>query len=585
VAEAAVSERADRLRDELERLRLENETLYGVVGLIGSSPDLPHVLARVVDLLSRATACHACFVYVLEDDTLVLRAASPMYLHVVDQVRFGVDEGLAGWAVRERRPAFIRENAFADPRFKHVPALEEERFQSMVAVPVPSRADVPLGVIILHTVAPREFDERVLNVLTHSASLVAGTIENAQLYEDTRRRAEALSRLSNLSQEIAAAETRDQLRAAATTGVRRLIECEACLFLESAPGGELEVTAADPGTAVASAAVVLAWAEADETEPLSATTEEGHGKWLAIPVTAGREQLGALAVRVARRDAALSVELLRSVAHQIALAIKRTELIERLTEENLARDLFDALEHAEEETFTALARSARLDLASEHVVVEVRATEAAQSPGEWSDVERDVERVLRRTAPGAVCDQAPSRLRAIVPVTDRSGEAARRLITRVGDAIGDRGVVAGASTPRRGAHALRAALSEAADAAAMAGAIGSGARAVCYADLGAYRYLVGLIESGGPQDHLRDAVARLRDYDRRRQSQLLETLETYLDEGRSTTATSRTLLIHVNTLRQRLQRIESLSKLDLASEDLLALHLAVKLGRLTSAVL
>src|SRR4051794_35086644 len=142
----------DALRDELERLRLENETLYGVVGLIGSSPDLEHVLARVVDLLSRATACHACFVYVLEDDMLVLRAASPMYLHVVDQVRFSINEGLAGWAVRERRPAFIRENAFADERFKHVPALEEERFQSMVAVPVPSRSDVPLGVIVLHTV-------------------------------------------------------------------------------------------------------------------------------------------------------------------------------------------------------------------------------------------------------------------------------------------------------------------------------------------------------------------------------------------------------------------------------------------------
>jgi DNA-binding PucR family transcriptional regulator len=38
--------------------------------------------------------------------------------------------------------------------------------------------------------------------------------------------------------------------------------------------------------------------------------------------------------------------------------------------------------------------------------------------------------------------------------------------------------------------------------------------------------------------------------------------------------------VHVNTLRQRLDRIESLTGLDLAGEDLLALQLAIKLARL-----
>ncbi len=33
----------------------------------------------------------------------------------------------------------------------------------------------------------------VLNFLVHTASLVAGAIENAQLYEETRRRVQALT--------------------------------------------------------------------------------------------------------------------------------------------------------------------------------------------------------------------------------------------------------------------------------------------------------------------------------------------------------------------------------------------------------
>ena len=62
---------------------------------------------------------------------------------------------------------------------KYVPEIEEEHFQSMVAVPVPARSGEVLGVVVLHTVAPREFDEGVLTFLSHTASLVAGAIENA----------------------------------------------------------------------------------------------------------------------------------------------------------------------------------------------------------------------------------------------------------------------------------------------------------------------------------------------------------------------------------------------------------------------
>jgi purine catabolism regulator len=49
------------------------------------------------------------------------------------------------------------------------------------------------------------------------------------------------------------------------------------------------------------------------------------------------------------------------------------------------------------------------------------------------------------------------------------------------------------------------------------------------------------------------------------------------------TTTARKLFIHTNTLRQRLDRIQKLTGLDLATEDLLSLELAVKLVRLRRA--
>jgi DNA-binding PucR family transcriptional regulator len=75
-------------------------------------------------------------------------------------------------------------------------------------------------------------------------------------------------------------------------------------------------------------------------------------------------------------------------------------------------------------------------------------------------------------------------------------------------------------------------------------------------------------------------VKKLADYDRERRTQLVDTLERYLRDRRSIATTARALYVHPNTLRQRLSRIEELSGLDLAAEDLLSLELAVKLMRL-----
>src|SRR5919112_4211178 len=231
---------------ELDRVALQSETLYAVIGVVASAPDLDRVLDGVVGLLTEATDCHACFVYLRDGERLRLRAASRVYAHLVGRVEFGLDEGFAGWVARNGTPEFIRENAMADPRMKYVPEIEEERFQSMVAVPIPARSGPALGTVVLHTVAPREFDEGVLTFLVHTASLVAGAIENARMYEDARRRVEALTRLSSLSQAIAAVEGREELYRVVTAGVRELLGCDACrLYLLDRQTGRLELAADD----------------------------------------------------------------------------------------------------------------------------------------------------------------------------------------------------------------------------------------------------------------------------------------------------------------------------------------------------
>src|SRR5437763_7649914 len=258
------------------------------------------MLQGVVDLATEATGCHACFIYLLEEGQLTIRAASPVFADAVGRVSFSVEEGLTGWVARHRTPEFIRDRAMDDPRMKYVPLLDEERFQSMVAVPILARSGDTIGVIVLHTQAPHEFTEDTVKLLVHIASLVSGAIENAQLYDRERRRVDSLTELSGLAQEVAAATDASELGPAVTRGTRRLLAAEVCqLYRPDREGTELQVLSSSPEAAAApsslsEAGLLLAALEGRGARPPARTLwpELPVGDLLVSPLSAGGERVG-----------------------------------------------------------------------------------------------------------------------------------------------------------------------------------------------------------------------------------------------------------------------------------------------------
>jgi GAF domain-containing protein len=578
------------LAEQLHRVRLESDTLYKVIGVIASAPDLGRVLDAIVGLLTEATDCHACFVYLRDGSRLRLRAASAVYAYLVGKLDMGIDEGLSGWVARRNAPAFIRENAMDDPRMKYFSELEEEHFQSMVAVPIPSRSGDVLGTVVLHTEAPREFDEGVMNFLAHTASLVAGAIENARLYEETRRRVEGLTSLARLSQEIAAAPGREELLQLVPSGVRGLIGCDLCqLYQLDASRERLELAAADPPDHPSpwpreGGAALLELLQRRAPRSARQTSSDGASGVLAVALTAGHQQLGALIAVTQRPIREDDEEVLNLLAGQVALALQKAELIERLTEENIVRDLFSALAEGAADVAEARARSAGWDISRPHVFVEVRPLEGPGAGTPWPALAEQVEAQLRRLAPGTLCDSGRRALRALLPLARPHGSDEQKALDKaLGELARAERVAIGRSDSRTGASGSGESLREASDAAQIAQALmGADGGTMAYSELGAYRYLVRMPLDEAPHDRHFQAVQRLADYDRERRTQLLDTLERYLRDRRSIATTARALYVHPNTLRQRLNRIEELSGLDLNAEDLLSLELAVKLMRLRS---
>jgi GAF domain-containing protein len=566
--------------DALARVQRENETLYAVIKTVSSSLDLRRVLDGIVEIATDATGCHAAFIYFVERDRLELRAASESYSHLVGTLGWGIDEGLTGWVARTKTPEFIRENAMSDRRMKYVPELEEEQFQSMVAVPVlAQRGGDVIGVIVLHTEAPREFDDGVLNFLVHTASLVGGAIENAKLYEGTSRRVDALTTLTQLSQALAAVTLREDLYDAVTRGARQLIGAGSCQIWRIDPEADgLELAGSDPPNGGDRGA---------RAEQLMALLRGGRSgavddDLLVAPLAAGDEQLGLLVcVAHERGFEDEDAELLRAVAHQTAVGLKKAELIERLTAENIVKDMFEALAAGSVDAAAAKAAEARCDLARPHVFVHaVRAPSRHDDAPAWPTLAAQFESRLRRLYPRAFFDSRHDCVRAIAPLTTAGAGAVERLRQGCEELAVGAGLVVGLSDVDRGAASGRRRMREAADAARIGRSLVGDGGAVSYEGLGAYKYLVHLELDDAPHDLYRQSVEQLIEYDRRRGAALVETLERFLADRGSVAASARALYIHPNTVRQRLERIERVTGLDLGEEDLLSLELALKLARL-----
>jgi GAF domain-containing protein len=545
------------------RLETAEKTLHRIVSTVASSLDLTEVLRAVVQLVTDASGVHACFVYLRSEDgeRLALRAASQPYEDLVGEVVMERGEGLAWWAAERGEPAFIRDNALADPRTKYFPELEEEKFQSLLALPVLARSGDVIGVITAHTEAPREFSDDEVEFLVTSASLVGGAIENARLYEETRLRVTELEQLAELAEEIARVDALDELVQSVVDRARPLLGARAChVYLLDAASEELRRVASDPDAAAVRDTLGLA-----ELGPELA--RGGRATRLAIPLVANGELIGLLVAEGSGR-----IELGRGIASQVAVAIKKAQVIEQLTEKNLIKDFFEELSGGRPRGDLE-GRAARLgcDLDRPHVVL-------VAEPGSEA-----LERAIRVAATGSLFDHREDSLRALVKLPSPSAEALLARLRRAQAEL-ETPVSVGVSSVCQGQGTFADGFAEAQQALLGTIVLKGEPALLSYEELGAYKYLLRVALDGGIRDATVDAVSRLAEYDEQRGSQLVLTLEEFLRRHGNISATSETLFVHPNTLRQRLRRIGELSGLDLRRDDWLMIEIAVKMVKLQKAL-
>jgi uroporphyrinogen-III synthase len=158
----------------------EMEGLHEIGSRIAASDSLYAVLSRVVQFVSSVVRCDSCFVYVLEDNDLVLRASKTPHADVVDRLRLRMGQGITGWVAENRQPVAVARDASRDPRFQLFNELPEDRYEAFLSVPVLSRGKL-VGVINLQHREPHEHTRREIQLVSTLGFLVGAEIEMARL--------------------------------------------------------------------------------------------------------------------------------------------------------------------------------------------------------------------------------------------------------------------------------------------------------------------------------------------------------------------------------------------------------------------
>jgi sugar diacid utilization regulator len=346
-----------------------------------------------------------------------------------------------------------------------------------------------------------------------------------------------------------------------------------------------EVVRAAAKALEASLAVTDAWGATLAVAARSPAEERSllsKGKGVSsTPLRLGDTVVGALHMRVQddERSAAPSASMERLLVTMIASEVERVRAPERVSE-TAAADFLRAVlrkELVEREELFARARELSLDLEDGASMIVARAHPQAPTDDGWRGrvravAERGARAVVNRSI-SALADGEGSlaaEVLLLVPGGDEAtaARAAEAVLREMEAGLGGYTFAIGRSRIAEDPQELPRAAGEALLAANVAqGAADSGALA--FEETGAYRLLLSAM-SENPAELQRfysETVEPLVAYDEQYETDLVQTLETFLEADGNVAGTAQRLFTHRHTIYYRLERVRELSGLDVSSSD------------------
>ncbi len=158
--------------------------LRELIKAASSGPGVEPLAAAAARIITAATDSDVCFVHVLDDTerSLTLAGATPPFDAEVGKIRLPLGQGISGWVASHREPVVITRDKESDPRYLPFESLRGRDFTSMVSVPMETAPGGLVGVLNVHTVTQRDFEDRDVELLLVIGRLIAGAMHQARLH-------------------------------------------------------------------------------------------------------------------------------------------------------------------------------------------------------------------------------------------------------------------------------------------------------------------------------------------------------------------------------------------------------------------
>jgi sugar diacid utilization regulator len=560
-----------RIRDLLaqrQRREAEMHALYETARDLTSLRDVDGALHAIVDRVRRLLNADITYIALADEESgeAYMRVTSGTVTAPIQHARQPLGWGVGGWILQTGQ-SFAAFDYLTDRRLRLdasvTAAVREEGIRGIAGAPMKLGTRV-VGALFAADRRRREFDPSEIALLSSLADHAAVVIENARLFSGLRVATEELrevnSRLSDQRHVLErASAAHEQLMPLA------LARADVVEFAEKVSGilgGAVELVdtagqilaaagegdpAAEPGTAPGE----LADRSVDASS--GAVTESTHGRSrevAAVPVRAGRERFGSL--RLLRDDPLTDAEMrtLERAAQTAALLL----LIERQTsifEEELRAELLDDLLADGAPDWDVVQRRAqRLGVLRPGQAQTVVVCSAPEVP--LSHLMRAANDLAARV--GGLASEHTGSVVLLLPVHDAAA-IAREVAEQLARSLRSP-VTAGASGPASTVHTVRALHPRAARCHRLLLALGREGDGSTLEELG----VVGQVLEGATATQVQRVIDRtlgpLLAYDEDHSAALVDTLECYFAGGQSPPEAARRLQVHVNTVYQRLDRVD-----------------------------
>jgi GAF domain-containing protein/ligand-binding sensor domain-containing protein len=222
----SIQARSRELGTEVANRTKELAALNAIAAVVSRSLDLEEMLADALNETLEVIGIESGGIYLLDEEAGVLtiavqRGFSPEFVTEIDRLTVG--EGFSGLVARSGEPLVVADVS-KDPRLTRM-MVQEKGLRSLAVVPLSAKGKV-LGTLFVVTRGYRAFAERDVQLLTSIGHQIGVAVENARLYEDTKRRLAQLTALQETTTAVAGTLELDKLLRLIVQDAVRLLQAE-----------------------------------------------------------------------------------------------------------------------------------------------------------------------------------------------------------------------------------------------------------------------------------------------------------------------------------------------------------------------